>query len=137
MRGEYPMSSSIVTQAADRRGPMHRHAAPAQTRVVVVAGSGSSQNIDLSSNSYFNSLRYLEGYVSMSCEAAGAPIAFFWYWSDSASDTIDKTATGNGATVGGFCPSGIVNDERPTGQYLVIQTASAANVHVWESSGKY
>lgn len=73
----------------------------------------------------------------MSCEASGAPVAFFWYWSDSASDTISKTATGNGATVGAFCPSGIVNDERPAGQYLVIQTASAANVHIWISSGKF
>lgn len=133
------MSSSIVTQAADRRGPksISGLAGKVNPLKIVIAGSGSSQNIDLSNSSNFNSLRYTEGFVSMSCEAAGVPVAFFWYWSASASDTIDKTATGNGLTVGAFCPSGLVNDERPEGQYLVIQTASAANVHIWLSSGKY
>lgn len=132
------MSDPIQNQAADRRGPLRRTALGGFTpHIIVISEDGTTHNRDLSSASFFNSNQYMDRYVSMSCEAAGAPIAFFWYWSDSASDTVDKAATGNGITVGAFCPSGLVNDERPTGQYLVIQTAAAANLHVWFSSGKY
>lgn len=130
------MSSSIVTQAADRRGPLSVTAqnGKVQPQKICIAASGLSQNLDLSSSTYFNSDSYRDRYVSISVEGAAS---FWWYWSASASDTIDKTATGNGITVGAFCPSGIVQDERPTGQYLVIQTSAAANVHIWYSSGIY
>lgn len=128
------MSSSVVTQAADRSGPVKRSIGGWQPHKVCIAASGLTQNIDLSSASYFNSERFEEGFVSISVEGGAS---LWWYWSDSASDTIDKTATGNGATVGAFLPSGIVQDERPRGKYLVLQTSAAANVHVWISSGKY
>lgn len=130
------MSESILNQAADRRGPQQR-TSPAgqfQPEKVVIAASGVSQNIDLSSASYFNTTKYQDRYVSISVEGGAS---LWWYWSDSASDTIDKTATGNGATIGAFLPSGVVQDERPTGQYLVLQTSAAANVHIWYSSGKF
>lgn len=134
------MSESILNQAADLRGPVRRTTGDAeqnQNRIIVLSEDGTAHNRDLSSGSFFNSTRYMEGYVDISCEAAGSPVAFFWYWSDSNSATIDKTATGNGATTGAFCPSGIIKSERPQGQYLVIQTAAAANVHIWISSGKF
>src|SRR5689334_2267919 len=98
--------SGIQDQASDLRGP-HRKAATQggwTPHIIVISEDGTAHNRDLSSASFFNSERYQEGYVDISCESAGIPIAFFWYWSDSASDTIDKTATGNGATVGAFCP---------------------------------
>jgi len=130
------MSNGIVTQAADRRGPLSVTGLPGNVNPlkVCIAASGSSQNIDLSSSSYFNTDKYTDHYISMSVEGGAS---LWWYWSASASDTIDKTATGNGITVGAFCPSGIVQDERPTGRYLVLQTSAAANVHVWISSGKF
>lgn len=134
------MSESILNQAADLRGPVRRTTGDANqnaNHIIVISEDGTSHARDLSSSSFFNSTRYQDGYVDISCEAAGSPVAFFWYWSDSASSTIDKTATGNGATVGAFCPSGIIKSERPQGQYFVIQTASAANVHMWISSGKF
>lgn len=130
------MSESILNQAADRRGPMQRTSPAGQfpPEKIAFAGTGAPQNLDLSSGTYFSNLKYLDRYVSISVEGGAS---FWWYWSDSNTDTVDKTATGNGATVGAFCPSGIIQDERPTGQYLVIQTSAAANVHVWLSSGKF
>lgn len=127
------MSSGIVNQAADRSGPLSvtGQNGLVQPRKVCIAATGSSQNIDLSSSSYFNSTKYQDRYVSISVEGGAS---LWWYWSNASGDTIDKTATGNGITVGAFLPSGVVQDERPTGQYLVLQTSAAANVHVWISS---
>lgn len=132
-------TSGMEKQAADRRGPRGINTATGAAfelpHKVVIAGSGASQNVDLSLlASGFGNLRYTDGYVSMSVEGGAS---LWWYWSNNSADTIDKTATGNGTTVGAFAPSGIVIDERPQGQFLVMQTSVAANVHIWLSSGKF
>lgn len=131
------MSNGIITQAADRRGPQLRTtgASTFTPAVICIAGTGASQNLDLESAATgFGSQTYQDRFVSISVESAAS---FWWYWSDSAASTVDKTATGNGATVGAFCPSGIIQDERPQGRYLVIQTSAAANIHVWLTSGSF
>ena len=129
------MGDSILNQAADRRGPILRTTSVGTwtPHIICIAGSGSSQANDLSGASFFNSNRFLDGYVTISVEGGAS---FWWYWSD-ATGTVDKTATGNGPTVGAFCPSGLLQDERPQGTWLVIQTSAAANIHIWISSGRF
>lgn len=130
------MSSSVVTQAADRRGPLSiaSQTGPYPIQKIAFAGTGSSQNLDLQSNTYFNGAHYQDCYVTISVEGG---TAFWWFWSNAPGDTVDKTAVGSGLTVGAYCQTGIMQDERPTGRYLVIQTNAAANVHIWISSGKF
>ena len=132
------MSNSGKEQmAADRRGPKQAVTGQETPQKICIAGSGASQNVDLSSASApacFGSIQYMDRYVTISVEGGAS---FWWYWSSSGADTIDKTATGNGATVGAFCPSGILQDELPMGQFLVIQTSAAANIHIWLSSGTF
>lgn len=130
------MSISGKTQmAADRRGPRQNVTGKEPIWKICIAGTGATQNLDLTSASApacFGGSHYMDRYVTISVEGGAS---FWWYWSDSGADTVDKTATGNGATVGAFCPSGILQDELPTGQFLVIQTSAAANIHIWISSG--
>lgn len=128
--------SGVQDQAADRRGPRQRTSPTGQftPHVIVIAEDGTSHARDLSSASFFNSDRYTLGYVTISVEG-GATL--WYYWSDNASAVVDKTATGNGATVGAFLPANAISDERCEGRYLVLQTSAAANVHVHISSGKF
>jgi hypothetical protein len=128
--------SGIQDQAADRRGPQRRTspAGQVQPEIIVISADGATHPYDLSSASFFNSDKYMDRYVTISVEGGAS---FWWYWSDDAAGVVDKAATGNGATVGAFCPSGLLQDERPTGRYLIMQTSAAANVHIWFSSGKF
>lgn len=130
------MSDAILNQAADRRGPARR-TSPAgqfQPRIIVISNTGVSRVDDLSAAGFFNSDDYTDRYVSI-CVEGGASL--WWYWTDDVAGVVDKTATGNGVTTGAFLPSGVVQDERPQGRYLVTQTSAAALVHVWLSSGKF
>jgi hypothetical protein len=128
--------SGIVDQAADRRGPGRRTSPVGQfqPRIIAITEDGTSHARDLSSAAFFNSDRYMEGYVTISVEG-GATL--WWYWSDDAAGVVDKTATGNGATVGGYLPANATTDERVEGRYLIMQTSAAAIVHIWISSGKF
>lgn len=126
-------SSGKEIMAADIRGPEQTDTAHgANPRKVVIVGSGASQAIDLSGAGFFNSLAYQDHFLTITVEGGAS---FWWFWSNNA-DTVDKTATGNGLTVGAFWPGNIPLTELSRGQYLIIQTSAAANVHVWLSSGK-
>lgn len=128
--------SGIQEQAADRRGPARRTSPVGQFQphVVVISEDGTSHARDLSSASFFNSDRYQDGYVTMN---VGSGAELWYYWSDDAAGVVDKTATGNGATVGGHLCANATTDERVMGKYLILQTSAAALVYVWISSGKF
>jgi hypothetical protein len=69
--------------------------------------------------------------------SVGSGAELWYYWSDDPAGVVDKTATGNGATVGGHLAANATSDERVEGQYLIMQTSAAAIVYVWISSGKF
>ncbi len=105
--------------AADLRGPyggtLNRDGS---SEIAVVAVTSSTQQIDLSSSSYFNSTNYQERFVRLISD-----VLIYYYWSNNASAALDETATGN-TTRAQQCdmlPANTPREEAPAGQYLIIK----------------
>lgn len=128
--------SGIQDQAADRRGPGRRTSPVGQfqPRIIAISEDGTTHARDLSSASFFNSDRYQECYVTIN---VGSGAELWYYWSDDPVGIVDRTATGNGATVGMHLAANATSDERVEGRYLILQTSAAAIVYVYISSGKF
>ena len=135
------MSSEKEYKAADLRGPFNAFSAvpfvgqpnggtKAEIVAINIAGT-TSTSYDLASSTYFNGDHYQDRFVRIISESAGN---FWYYWSSVNGDTVDKTATGQGATVAGYWPSATPLDEMPGGRYLVIQAQQAWLIRVWISN---
>lgn len=96
----------------------------------MVVADALTHPYDLSSATYFNGEKYKDRVVSIIGEGVGV----YYYWSDNAADTVDKTASGNGATVGAYAPPNVRYDEIPAGQYLIMQLSAAGTVRIWISN---
>lgn len=59
----------------------------------------------------------------------------YYKWG-SATDTVDNTATGVGATVGFLLPAGSMDEHVPTGTHLIVQASAACKIRIAITSGR-
>jgi len=108
--------------AADLRGPYGGATNKDLTReIAVITTTGSTQQIDLSTSTYFNGSHYQDKFVRII-----ADVLIYYYWSNNNSGTLDETAAGASGQTSqcDMLPANTPREECPAGQYFIVKGAA-------------
>lgn len=95
-------------------------------KIAIVVADALTHSYDLESATYFNGQHYQDRI----CSIVGDGVKIYYFWAQDAGATVDKTATGSGATVAALIPADTIKDEMPAGRYLIMQLSAAGTVYI-------